>query len=169
MASFEKRGKKWYAAINKNGYREKKAFDTKAAAQFWATEKEAELNKNGIYYDKNQSRTLKQALEKYLIEVTPHKKSARNEEYRINFLIRNLPFINKPLNKITPQDLANWRDIRLKTIQNPSVKRELVFLSHVFNIAQKEWGWVVANPVTNIKKPQNNKPRDRRITSIEIS
>jgi len=35
MASYEKRGKKWYVSVYKNGNRIKKAFDIKAEGVAW--------------------------------------------------------------------------------------------------------------------------------------
>ena len=44
-----------------------------------------------------------------------------------------------------------------------TVKRDLVLLGHVFEVARKEWGIYVHNPVRDIKLPSENRPRDRRL------
>jgi len=40
-------------------------------------------------------------------------------------------------------------------------------LSSVFEIARTEWKWCKTNPVREIKRPGNNRPRDRRISAEE--
>jgi len=64
-------------------------------------QREAEIQKNAV---NNKStylpHTLKEALQKYLKEVTPTKRGATFEKNRIQFLLRNLSFVAKDLNKI---------------------------------------------------------------------
>lgn len=48
-----------------------------------------------------------------------------------------------------------------------TVKRDLVLLGHVFEVARKEWGIYVHNPVRDIKLPADNRPRDRRLRAEE--
>jgi len=168
LATFTKRGKTWRAEVRKLGVRKSATFNTKAQAIAWATEEEANLNKNGIHYNGTQNHTLEYALQKYAKTITLTKKGIRQEQVRINFLINNLPFIHKPLNKITPQDIASWRDIRLQSVSGASFNRECSLLSHMFEIARKEWNWCSINPIKDIRKPKENPPRDRRISAEEI-
>ncbi len=62
-------------------------------------------------------------------------------------------------------DVARYRDERLKEVSPGTVKRDLVIISHLFEVARKEWGIPVANPVRDIKMPAHNKARDRRLES----
>ena len=43
------------------------------------------------------------------------------------------------------------------------MKRDLVLLNHVFEVARKEWGIFVHNPVRDIKLPPGGRPHDRRL------
>ena len=43
------------------------------------------------------------------------------------------------------------------------MKRDLFLLGHVFEVARKEWGIYVHNPVRDIKVPPSGRPRDRRL------
>ena len=43
------------------------------------------------------------------------------------------------------------------------MKRDLVLLGHVFEVARKEWGTHVQNPVRDITLPPGGRPRDRRL------
>jgi integrase len=40
-------------------------------------------------------------------------------------------------------------------------------LSHLFTVARKEWGWVSSNPVTDVSKLREGKPRDKVLTEDE--
>ena len=42
-----------------------------------------------------------------------------------------------------------------------------MLLGHVFEVARKEWGIQVHNPVRDIKLPANGRPRDRRLQAGE--
>ncbi len=60
-------------------------------------------------------------------------------------------------------DIARYRDERLREVSPATVKRTLVTLGHLFEVARKEWGIYVYNPVRDIKLPPNGKARDRRL------
>lgn len=60
-------------------------------------------------------------------------------------------------------DVARYRDERLKQVSPATAKRRLVILAHLFEVARKEWGIQVPNPVHDIKLPPNNKARERRL------
>ena len=66
-------------------------------------------------------------------------------------------------------DFANWRDTRLKQVSNLTVLREWALLSHAIEIAIREWEWLKVNPMKGLKKPIGEPPRDRLITSDEIT
>ena len=47
---------------------------------------------------------------------------------------------------------------------------DLVLLRHAWNIARIEWGWPLPNnPLTLIRMPKNNPPRERRLKEGEYS
>ncbi len=50
-------------------------------------------------------------------------------------------------------------------MSSTTVKRDLVIVSHLFEVARKEWGLPVVNPVRDIKTPAHNKARERRLES----
>ena len=62
--------------------------------------------------------------------------------------------------------MAKLRDEWLKDYKPATVLRRLAILSHVFNIARKEWGMEsLSNPVELVRKPQPNNARTRRIAA----
>lgn len=166
MATIRKRGNKWQVQIKKiiNGkeIRESNTFLTKGEAQSWSVMREAELmesDRKGFIVGNKQ--TFYDALIKYKEEVTPNKKGARWESYRINFFIETIPFVGELITNIKPTHFAQWRDTRLKQVMTSTVNKELSIMSSVFAKAIKEWGWCSINPISSIEKPKNPKHRDR--------
>ncbi|MGH8609536.1 MAG: tyrosine-type recombinase/integrase [Gammaproteobacteria bacterium] len=165
MATFRKRGPyQWQAQIRKKGYPpQSKTFETHASAEQWAREVEHEMDR-GIFVSRGEadSTTLGELLERYLVEVAPLKKGAAAEAVRIRALVR-YPLTQRIVSSIRGVDIARWRDERLKQVSGATVKRDFVILSHVFEVARKEWGIQVYNPVRDVKSPPDSKSRERRL------
>ncbi|UXJ53985.1 site-specific integrase [Pseudomonas citronellolis] len=133
----------------------------------WATQREADILA-GVGVSKRASNyTLKDALEKYKAEVTPGKAGRRWEEIRLDKFINDLEFVGERIADIEADQIAAWRDARLKVIKPPSVRREMTLLSSVFEHAKSPWKWRSTNPVREVKRPSNGRPRDRRISPDE--
>ena len=129
----------------------------------WARSIEVEMDK-GIFVSRAEaeSTTLKELLERYLDEITPLKKGAASETNRLKVLMR-LPLARRFIAGIRGMDIARFRDGRLHKVTLSTVKRELVLLGHAFEIARKEWGIYIYNPVRDIKLPPENRPRNHRL------
>ena len=85
-------------------------------------------------------------LTRYETEILPSHKSHQVERYRLKQL--NQHFSTLKLTELTSQEVARYRDIRLKTISPASLKRELTILSRVLTVASNDWGISVPdNPV----------------------
>lgn len=104
---------------------------------------------------------------RYLQEVTPKKKGARVEGYRIASILRSLPG-GLSLRDVDRALLAKWRDERAKTHLPSSVRLDLMAWSHLFSIMRKEWGFEVENPVEMIAKPRCPGGRERRVSEDEL-
>lgn len=167
MASFRKRSGGWRAEVAKRGLRESQTFPTKAQAQAWATQREAEILAGVPGHSSGVSSSLSDALKRYKLEVSPSKAGRRWEEVRLDKLGNDLVFVGERIGDVTADQIAEWRDIRLKVVASPTVRREMTLLSSVFEIAKREWRWCKANPVREVKRPGNGRPRDRRIQSDE--
>ena len=169
MASFRKRGPwQWQAQVRKKGQPlQSKTFETRAEAEQWARAIEFEMDK-GVFVSRAEaeSTTLKELFERYLDEVTPLKKGAASETNRLKALMR-LPLARRYVAGIRGMDIARFRDERLRKVTPSTVKRNLVLLGHVFEVARKEWGIYLHNPVRDIKIPADNRPRDRRLQAGE--
>lgn len=171
MAYFEKRGNAWRAQIRRKGQPTLSAtFDTKAEAQRWAAEIEGDMSRSRFVDNRAAMRTtLAKALQQYDREVTEHKKGAAQERTRIKRW-RAHPLAEKSLGEITPSDLAEFRDQRLKGgASSATVRLDLAVISHLYTVAAKEWRLEgLTNPCQNLRMPKGSKARDRRPTSDEL-
>ena len=167
MATFRKRGSyQWQAQVRKRGYPlQTKTFETKAAAETWARATEYEMDQ-GLFVSRAEaeSTTLGELLNRYLSEITPSKKGAGPESSRIRALLKH-PLSKRFVATIRGVDIARYRDERLKKVCPGTAKRDLVVLSHLFEVVRKEWGIFVHNPVRDIKLPAHGKARTRRLLS----
>ena len=148
-----------------------KTFTSKTDAQVWARAVESEMDK-GVFIDRRESEknTLGDVLKRYQDEVTPDKKGAVAEKARITTLLRD-PITRVKMAALSGKDVAAWRDRRLKTdkVTGSTVNRELNILSAAINHARKEWGIHLDNPIAMIRRPQNEKARERRLEDGEES
>lgn len=114
MAIIEKRGDlQWRARVRKKGYPgQSKTFMLKADAERWAREVEVEMERGTWRDARLADESFKEYAEKYLLEVTPTKRSGVNESYRIATLLA-APELRKPLGQIRSVDVAAFRDRRL--------------------------------------------------------
>jgi len=69
---------------------------------------------------------------------------------------------------LRPQHLGAWRDARLKIISPASALRDMTLLSHVLEVARREWQWIPANLMRDVRKPPQPAHRERVIAHWEI-
>jgi integrase len=170
MAMFEKRGPgQWRARVKKKGYPiVTKTFATKAKAEEWARAQEAAMD-DGRWQDRREAEatTLSAALTRYYKQVTPTKKGAVQERRRINAWKRD-PLASRSLASIRGADIAKWRDDRLAAGKSPTtVRTDLALISHLYEVARKDWTMPLDNPVRACRMPSPAKGRDRRLEGDE--
>ncbi|VVE58778.1 integrase [Pandoraea horticolens] len=166
MATYRKRGTTWRAEVAKAGVRRSGTFNTKAEAVAWATSIEAKVI-SGSTEAVVSGKTLRDAFLRYATEVSPTKAGARWELVRFNALTRQLDFIGEILGRITSDQIGSWRDGRLAAVAPSTVNRDMNLLSAVFEAARREWKWCEKNPIRDVRRPRNPKPRDRRVAEKE--
>jgi len=171
MAYFQKRSGSWRAIVKRKGHeRITRTFDTKAAAEAWGRQVEAEMDR-GVYVSRKEaeSTTLSDALDRYEREISSSKKGHRREKTRI-LVWKNHPLAKRFLASIRGSDLASYRDERMKAgYASNTIRLELAIISHLFEIARKEWGMEgLTNPVKSIRMPSPPAGRDRRLQPGEL-
>jgi integrase len=166
MATFRKRGKGWRAEVRKGGQYISATLPTKSAAQQWAAEKELDIA-NGKHKLLAGKLSVRDALEKYARTVSPTKQGARWEKLRLRAMGRD-PLGDVLIRELKTLHVADFRDRRLLTVKSSTVNRELNLLSSVFKKAKKEWHWLHENPIRELDRPRQPRPRDRLISDDEI-
>jgi len=166
MASITKRGDFWRAQVRKDGESISRTFDTKAQALQWSRHTESEMDR-GAYYDRTEAEktTLLEALERYEREIIARKLYPGQELQRVRHW-RRQPLAKRYLATLRGVDFAKYRDDRLAQGKAPAtVRQELQVVSHMFEIARKEFGMeYLQNPLKNIRKPSAaGNERDRRL------
>lgn len=165
MASIRQRGKGKFseARVRRKGQTLSRSFSTKADARAWATVIESEIER-GVFIDRTEAEknTLGDLLQRYLTEVSSQKKGHNTERYRLVSLQRD-PIAKIKVAGLSGKLMAEWRDKRLKEVSGSTVNRDLNLISHIINIARKEWGIHVENPVSMIRRPPENRARNRRL------
>ena len=163
MASLRKlKNKRFLAEIRKHGQYKSKVFDSKVQAMAWIAEVEPQLSQEGVMQGKN----LSDALIRYREEISPTKKSHRNEHNRLNKFLRS-SLSDIPLLELKQHHFDEWIVTSLTKIKSSSVNRDLNLFSALFEQAIR-WNWASINPIRGIRRPKNPPPRDRRISDNEI-
>lgn len=171
MAYIKKRGDYWRAEVRRKGYKPTyRTFDTQAEAQRWARRIEAEID-TGSYVDNSaaENTTLGSALTKYRKEIASKKRHPIQEYGRIDRWLRN-DLCFRTLANLKGADFARYRDERrAQGRAENTIRLELQLVSHLFEIARKEWGMEgLMNPLKNIRKPSVSVARDRRLEPGEF-
>jgi integrase len=171
LASITKRGdKQYHVRVRVKGFGVRcKTLASREEAGKWAAKVESETL-HGVFVpqDELDRTTLAQALDRYAREVTPTKKGACTEQRRIAQLKRH-SLAARYIASIRSVDLARYRDERLHAgIGANTIRLELALLSHVFEVARKDWGMEsLTNPVKSIRKVSLPAGRERRLVDDE--
>lgn len=171
MATFRKRGNKWQTQIRRSGHPAlSKSFANKADALVWARLQESRIDRADLPRNLKDLRGLKLAdlLDRYRTEITPGKRSALHERYRLRRLLGHR-IAATSLAHLSPSHFARLRDERLKEAGPQTVRHDLNLLGHVLKTASLEWGiGVRPDLVSQIKKPIPPAPRNRRLNDGEL-
>jgi integrase len=159
----------WQVKIRRKGFPPvSKTFVRRADAERYARQAEADMDK-GVFVslDEAQSTSFAEALERYEREISSKKRGRRQEQSRLR-MWKESPLAGRSLASLRSNDFAAWRDHRLAAGASPAtVRLDLALISHLFTIAEKEWGIPVKNPVRSIRLPSVSNARDRRLDPEE--
>lgn len=171
MATIRKRNGKWQVQVRRTGSKPiSRTFTLKRDAEAWAREAEIAHERGGTPLEDRQklALTLADVLDRYHREVSPTKKSAHIERYRIGLISRD-ELGRRPIGDIRPGDIAGYRDRRLSKVSTETVRQDLVLIRQVIEVARLEWGFPLSrNPVDEVRKPKPAKARTRRLREGEV-
>lgn len=184
MAAIRKRGnRQWRAEVAKKDsrtgllVRASSTHLTRAEAEAWAQDLERSL-RLGTYRsaaDKSDpdAMRLRKLIMRYMAEVTPKKKGAKQEMQRLRVWLRH-PLADRKADSIEASEWAEYRDQRLETISqrdkpvSPStVRHELIAVSNVLEHARREWSLPIVNHIRTIKMPPAAKGREMTLTHAQ--
>ncbi|MDY7579317.1 site-specific integrase [Herbaspirillum sp. RTI4] len=166
MAYINQRGAFWRAEVRRKGYKPiYRTFDSRGEAQKWARLIESEMD-SGLFVDRTEAEStlLSAALERYKREIVPTKRHPYQENRRIDRWLKN-DLAYRTLANLRGADFARYRDERRNDGRaENTIRLELQIISHLYEIARKEWGMEgLINPLDNIRKPGGSRARDRRL------
>lgn len=170
MATIRKLRGRWQAQVRRRGMKPRcKSFDTKQDAEKWARDLEAQVDRFGAAPDTKilETTTLGELLERYQSEVSPTKRGSVQEVQRIDVLRRH-ELAYRTMIGLSQQDIASFRDERLQSVAPSTAVRELAILSHVIEVAIRDWGLPLGrNVVKLVRRPVIQNERSRRLTGDE--
>jgi integrase len=171
MASITKRGKRWYAQIRRKGFpSDGRSFDSHAEAKAWAAIQDARVEQgdSALHLKGIAHISLGDVIRRYLVEITPTKRSADSERLRLEKLTRDIVAAIS-IAELSSVHIADYRNRRSATVSNGTVRRELSLIHHALDIARKEWGYrIVGNVVADVRQPPLHNARNRRLNAGEF-
>ena len=159
----------WQAVIRRRGIKPVfQTFGTKTDAARWARHVESEIDR-GAFLDRTEAErtTMAALIDRYLAEVTPGKKSERRERQRMGALRAKFGLYS--VASLRSTHIAGYRDARLSAgIAGATVVKELNSLSHLLDVAIKDWGLgLTVNVAKLVRRPQVARGRERRLSHEE--
>jgi len=158
MASFTKVNGKHHVRVRIKGHRTQcNSFIYKADALKWALETERAIRLGEFQdEDKKEDITIGELLQRYSQQISISKKSCTIERLRIGKMQRH--WISQiMLSKLCDVDIARYRDERLEEVSSVTCLRDLGLISHMINIALREWGYknqtILSREFANLPEP----------------
>lgn len=153
----------WRAEIERYGVRRSRTFPLKATATAWGAQEEAAIlaGSRGQF----PARTVREAFDRYELEVSSRKRGGPGEAKRFAAILRDFPELGgKVLHEVKTPDLVAWRDARLKVVTKGTVQRDINLLRNVWTVAADEWQWCGSpSPWRALGKPGDNPARTARV------
>jgi len=171
MASiYENKSGNWECRIRRRGYPPLTAtFDTKTQARNWANTVEGDMVRGRFVSTREaEDTTLKEALARYVREVTVRKRSARREEHTAG-IITGAPIAAMSLAAIRSKHVSEFvHQQEERGVGAHTIRIYLALVSHLFTVARRDWGMEsLTNPVQFTRKPRLPAGRTRRLDANE--
>ncbi len=175
MASIEERtapdGSKAYRVkVRLKGHPPQTAtFARKTDAKRWAQDTESAIREGRHFRTSEAKRhTVADLLDRYSANVLPAKRDRVNQTRQLAWWRARIGAYT--LADVTPALLSEARDALANDGRSPAtVNRYLAALSHPFTIAAKEYGWIDANPMLNVRRAREPRGRVRYLAPDELA
>ena len=161
----EKNGR-WRAEVRKNGLRISKTFDSKGFASKWAREVEIKIEKEQFEDFKDSAHlTLAHLIKRYRDEITPNKKGAVSENYKLNFIIRQ-PIARTKILRLNTRMIIEFKNELRRTRAPATVNKSIHYIHTIWETARLNWGINLPpnNPTSLVKREKVMTKIDRILT-----
>ena len=140
MASIIERKGRFLVRVRLDGFKPvAKTSTSKKDAQAYGRKVEADMESGRYEVEAARAPSLRDAIRDYRTNVVPAMKGWATYRYRLDEF-EALPFAHKPVNEVTPADLATWRDQQSARVKPATVLRKLAMISSIFSFCLKERG-----------------------------
>jgi integrase len=167
----------WRARVRlKGGASQSETFARKTDALLWAQQMEADIRAGRAFHGTEaRRRTVSELVARYRAEVLPQY-SSREQRWRNQKLAWwEGQLGHARLASITPPTISGCKTILAKSgggrkprsVAAATQVRYLAILSHVFNFAVRDLGWLAANPVATVRRPREPRGRVRCLSAEE--
>ena len=168
MATIRRRNKTYQVQVRRRGLHQSRTFNNFEDAKKWAIFTENKLNLGDEFKVIDNHLLLSDLIKRYLCEITSNKRGWESETRRLKRLLRD-PLSKQQIKKLQTCDFIKFRNRRIHDGTRTCIY-DLVLLSHIYNVAMKQWDIPIKNnPLKNVKKPKYNEPRKRRLTIKEYN
>ena len=164
----EKSGR-WRAEVKRNNHRISKTFDSKGDASKWARQTEIKIEKEQFEDFRDSAHlTLAHLITRYRDEITPTKKGARSEVYKLNFLIRQ-PIARSKVLRLSTRMIIEFKNDLKRSRAPATVNKYIHYLYTIWETARVNWGITLPpnNPTALVKKEKVMTKIDRILTDKE--
>ena len=164
----EKNGR-WRAEVRKNHQYISKTFDSKGDASKWARQVEIKIEKEQFEDFRDSAHlTLAHLITRYRDEITPNKKGARSEVYKLNFLIRQ-PIARSKVLRLSTRMIIEFKNELRRSRAPATVNKYIHYLYTIWETARLNWGILLPpnNPSALVKKEKIMTKIDRILTDQE--
>jgi integrase len=173
MATIRKRGARYHVQVRRRGQPQvTKSFALLDDARQWARMMEVKADRRELPMDPRalDKLNLGELVKRYRDTVVSRKRGAKEfETIILNAFLRDYPTLcGKALSNLTASDFVSYRDARRASVAAATLKRQLVPLRHMFEVARDEWGLPVLNPLEGLSL-EDSARRERRLRPGELS
>lgn len=160
---------KWRAQIRRNHHSISKTFLNKGSATQWSKDTERKIEKESYEdYRDSASITVGHLIIRYRDEITPSKKGAQSETYKLNYLLR-LPIAKCKILKLTPRKIFEFKNEISIGRKPATINKYLHYIFTIWETARINWGITLPqnNPTALVKKERIMTRIDRVLTPEE--